>query len=347
MRRLFIILFSLFLPHLAIGAGYGHLNGALNHQYLSLSSKIIKSDNISYCTYSGPEGTDEATLSLFFKAAFTRWTLGVADYIEKAGRVEEFPYAMQILQKPIELKYFGQCSKRNNTADIALVSDIEGCPINNISHYAGYYHPVSADGKKAVNFPALNAQSVICIAKKFSERKTRANFRITTPIELNLLKISKKRYQKVKNYIENLAQGITAAPPEDLHYFDVFRTMTHEVGHAIGLSDEYSDLVAALHTNRSSTSPYRGNGMMNVLHLITDDDVNGIITLLYSLSKKKITFKPFGEMPGMIVNNKFVLPVEDFLLSEEDEAKLKKNLRISQAEYNNIMKKYSKIKENL
>ncbi len=347
MRKLFIILFSLFLPHLAIGAGYGHLNGALNHQYLSLSSKIIKSNNVSYCTYSGQNGTDEETLSLFFKAAFTRWTLGVADYIEKAGRTKEFPYAMQILKKSIDLKYLGQCSKQNNTADIALVSDIEGCEIDSYSHYAGYYEPVSADGRKAVNFPALNAKSVICIAKKFSEKKTRANFRISTPIELNLLKISKKRYQKVTDYINSLAKGITAKEPEDLYYFDVFRTMTHEVGHAMGLADEYSCLAATLHTNRSSTSPYRGNGMMNVLHLITADDINGIITLLYSLSAKKISFKPFGEAPGMIINNKFVLPVEEFILSEEDEIKLKKSLRISQAEYNNMMKKYSKILDTL
>ncbi len=338
MKKLFILLFTLLLSTTAFSAEYGILDNIEN--YAPLTKRLLFLDNISYCTYTGKKGTDAETLSLFFKAAFNRWTLGVADHIEKAGRAEEFPFAMKVLKKPIKLEYIGECSKQNKLADIALVSGVEGCRKNIPSHYISinYPHNYLFEGEKVLSLTALNARSSICIAAKLNTKDERASLQIIAPIKINFAKISKEKYNSASLYIENLAQGIVTPEPEYLTYHSVFRTMCHEMGHAFGLSDEYG---ISNQKKNASSSPYRGDGLMNHSYFMKDDDVNGIITLIYSLGNRTISFKPFGDMPGMIIDNKFVLPVDEGKLSQTDIKKLKQSVRISDKEYKKIMNKYT------
>lgn len=320
MKKLFILL-SLFATSLAFGAGFGQLDGYYDYQSFSLMSKMLKSNTISYCTYSGPEGTDEQALSQLFRAAFNRWTLGTADYIENAGRAEEFPFAMKVLTKNIKFDYIGQCSPSRNKADIAIVSDIEGCRPADAKYYSGFY---SIGEQRDLNYKSLNTKSRICLTKPLPQ----------------------KTYSKVENYIQDLADGYSVAEPKNLARFEIFRVITHEVGHSLGLSDEYADYMAPLNLKKGSGSPYRGDGIMSTNYLLTDDDINGLIISLYSSADKTISFKPFGNVPGKIMDNKFVMPVDKGQLSEKDAKKLKERIRVSKKDYKKIMGKYLKNTSN-
>ncbi len=330
MKKLFIILFSLLLSYPAFSAEYGHLGGYYDKEEFSLLSNVIKNKEISYCTYAGKRGTDEETLSLFFKAAFNRWTLGVAYYIQKAGREKEFSPLIFLLTRPITLTYLGQCDPDKAKADIAIVSDVKECRNRHSNSYLGFF---------AANFDQyLNSKAMICITEEFSDNSARA--RVSATKHINLFKISKKRYQKVQDYIQNLADGYATEEPKDLIFNEIFRTMTHEVGHAMGLSDEYGDRKVASTIKKGSNSPYRGDGIMNDNYLMTGDDVNGIIVKVYSLRGDKISFDLFDDTSGTVVDNEFRIPTYD--LSNRDSRRLKKNLRISKQEYDRMMKRYSK-----
>lgn len=344
MKRL-LLFFCLFLPSLVFCAEYGVLDTAVKNTSFSLTSRLLHYDTISYCTYSGEMGTDQQTLSLFFEAAFRRWTLGIANYIEKSGRAEKFPFVMSFLKKPIKLDYMGQCVKNSpRRADIEIISDIGECKprkFNEGSQVTSYF----IGGQGAKNYRPFVSRSAICIDIKFSPKEARARLQFDSP-KMNLFKISEKRYKAVEEYIENLAKGIITPAPEDLKYHEVFFIMTHEVGHAFGLADEYYGARNICHNGL--ITPYRGEGIMNRNFLISPDDVNGMILAIHSIARKEISFKPFGDIPGMIENNKFIpagqLPkASDIEISQKDEKILKRSLRISETDYKEILEKYSKL----
>ncbi len=294
-------------------------------------------DNISYCTYTGVDGTDSESLSLYFKAAFNRWTLWVADYIEKSGRAEEFPYAMQILKKPVTFHYLGECSTQKAEADIALLSGVEGCTPKEGNHFIGTSHTINPVGNKVVPLSTYNAQSAICIAYKLSKKDETKRIYAVSRTRTATMKIAAERYELGEQFIQNLAEGIVTSEPEYLEFHNIFYAVSHEMGHAFGLSDEYK---VSNHTQDGTASPYRGDGLMARPANMTDDDINGMIVLIYSLGNKTISFKPFGNLPGTVLDNKFILPIDENELSDEDLIKLKQSIRITDKEYKQIMDKY-------
>lgn len=337
MKKLIIILLSLIFSLPAFCATYGQFAGN-PYSYL-LSTRLIHMENISYCTYTGKEGTDPESLSLFFKAAFNRWTLWVADYIEKSGRAKEFPYAMQILKRPVALQYLGACSKQNAEADIAIISGVERCSYTSKStnHFIGTSQAIDSSGNKVVPLSTYNAKSAICIVHKFVKKDEIKRLYVTPRTRTDTMELARERYSHGEQFIQNLAEGIVTPEPEYLEFHNIFYAVSHEIGHAFGLSDEYK---VSNHTQDGTASPYRGDGLMARPANMTDDDINGMIVLIYSLGNKTISFKPFGNLPGTVLDNKFILPIDESELSDEDLIKLKQSIRITDKEYKTMMDKY-------
>ena len=324
-----MVLFAAILsPLIALAEPWGVLKGASSQRMEDryLLHKFVLSDGISYCTYGSEEIINDEQISLFFEAAFRYWTLGSAQWLEDSGRKEEFSDIIQLLKKPFKLNYLGRCGDNTiGQTDIEIISNSEKC-----------WDKENRSFLSVVNTPFGSPLSICLVTKKdFLDRK------ITLLIGkrvLSMPRIKKENLDRTFRYMSDLAKGTTQVDTAYNDFFTVpFCTMLHETGHALGLSDEYA---SANNQSQKYSSPYRGDGIMNSLCFLKADDVTGVIVLLDKATKKERTFRPFENIPGIIKNGRFILPTDSENISEKDNKKLIKDLRISKNKYIHLMKKY-------
>lgn len=308
------------------GASWSHLpqNGSYGR---FLVYNIVNQREIRYCTYGTPELTEDYYLSLFFEASVRSWTLESADWLEKSNRAEEFKDIIDLLKRPLPIVNKGKCSSQTRSqTDIEIVSDSAICNRNDRSYFV----------KQGSRF---GSPLQICVLETKKQLRGKAWLELGG-LDITVSKTSKKKFKKALEYIKNLKDGkITSFSPQDLP--KTYTTMQHEVGHALGLADEYE--VQYTH-DKEYSSPFRGAGIMRYSDgIISADDITGLITLMDRALLKKRSFLPLEDnIPGEIIDGKFTLPQgSETALPEKERQKLKNDLRITDDDYKKMMREYN------
>lgn len=230
----------------------------------------------------------EKELILHVRAAFKRWTLNVAATLKKHPRAKEFEDIIKLLSGKIKLEYIGLCNTdeigslepiRPQQPDIALV---KGLCFGDTGFFVPGKHPFICLGDKVVN-TARAEETKDCFAAYASG--SAAVYRC---------------------HLDDIKKGDKTLPQS-------IRVVTHELGHAFGLDDEYF-IKDKKRTPKISTVN-RGDGIMS--HESADinlDDIEGLITLLDKYTKTKRTISPsLAHQDGAVKDGDFYTK-EDFIL---------------------------------
>lgn len=317
MRYLFLTILLLGqVFSIASAAPYSHLESiAKQPKNLFLANTVLNKNEITYClTTIAPsymEKLDEH-IEKYIQAAIREWTYGIALRIREAGRADEMADILPVLEKDIQITRLPKCNLSSHKEildydkSIALNAD---APIANITIIAAKDYCYQLRGEY-VSFYS-------------SERKGKSPFICLTEIdqEDSLRSLEESCYLPNKNtpqgeelfrdrcfiFDKVIAGKYDSKDQKRLWKLDrffsydtrtLFFTVTHELGHAFGLNDEY---LSKRPSDYSTIEP--GDGMMRRPYTaITCDEVDGIITLMDRFAENKRTFTSFCSSDKLIVN---------------------------------------------
>ncbi|ACC98326.1 hypothetical protein Emin_0771 [Elusimicrobium minutum Pei191] len=257
-------------------------------------------NEITYCIAQpeGKSGISDKNLDLHIKAAFKEWTYGMALRIKKEGRQEEFKDLIKILERKIEFKRIYNCDLSNNpkfvqyfpthkhgqTADINFIEAPKYCQAIHGSSVTTAFFSMQP-----------NVPPYICIAKNIIDvilyaEENRDIPTIITSEEKELVK-------QIPFLMQKIAYGKYTPREQDLiwklnksFFYDddptYFSIITHELGHAFALTDQYTSRGEDVLYSSSKT----GQGlMMRGYESISCDEVDGIIAKFYKGKNKTFT----------------------------------------------------------
>ena len=291
----------------------------------TLTYFIANGHEISYCTREGKFSAE--VLSVYFEAAVRHWTVGVAQWLEKDGKSEEFKYLIdEQFTKPIKFINKGTCSDETNIEGVGIIlsSNVEDCGRETRSFYRGgtvendrtpkiclLDTEIDAIRKKTVEF-ALNLPAFYANRKQIPDGQPKPSVEeYIKDFEegKRLVSLDAQVTQDNLAYIQTLwTENESENPPK---YFEInedsFYAMVHETGHAFGLSDEYIDDKTGYNYNPIYSSPYRGTGIMNdsFSMRLNGDDVTGIIVLFNIATDRYQSFEALDGSPLIIQDGRY------------------------------------------
>ncbi|MDR1123994.1 MAG: hypothetical protein LBL61_05290 [Elusimicrobiota bacterium] len=258
MKKLSAFLCLLFIcSAYGLCAPYGHLEDFEENRHLYLIDKIVNNQEITYCSYlsyNTLKNTSEEQTDEQIKLAFKMWTQDIADFIRQNGREKEFEDIMPVLEKKPKLKKLKGCDF--STFDKELVASLAG--------------PAVEDNTAAdISFIY---DSDFALYKFGGDRSKVASYFSRHPIAH--IVIDEKRKILIINVL-NI--GISDDKKKD-YFSGILKTVEHELGHAIGLADQYDGGLDNVSSSYSTVAPRKG--IMSAEDNLTCDDVDGMITLV-------------------------------------------------------------------
>lgn len=290
---------ALFLPVLAAAAPFGHLENVSTQPMVFLADKLVKKQPITYCLQKGDFETISAPLSDLTRqtqAALNEWTRGVALHIEAAGRRKEFADIIPLLKSaqftevPCDLSnhpaagVFFLARKNAQEADITILVSNNYCE--------GHFHKTSSFYTEQMS----PAKPFICLQTHYASIPN-DNENLS---QAGLSAEQKNILTDAPKILSRVASGAYAADDQRrlwilnrLYSYDgptYLAAVTHEMGHAFGLADEYTGFgVDPLYKTATPVS-----GIMKRLYdPLGCSEVDGMITLLDRYTHTSRTFTSF------------------------------------------------------
>ncbi|MDR0646066.1 MAG: hypothetical protein LBG46_03630 [Elusimicrobiota bacterium] len=250
---------------------YGHLKDFEEDRHLHLIDKIVNNQEITYCSYLSYdtlENISEEQTDEQINLAFKMWTQDIAEFIRQSGREKEFGDIVSILEKKPKLR------------------KLKGC-----------------------NFSAFDKKRVASLSGPAVENNTAVDISFIYDSNFAKNKYGGDRARTTSYFSVNPIVHIVIDEERDIDFLDIFNigvlddekkdcfsgilsTVEHELGHAIGLADQYDDALGNVDISYSTVSPRKG--IMNAEDNFTCDDVDGIITLVdRALGNKTRKFPSF------------------------------------------------------
>ena len=289
----------LFASAVAAAAPFGHLENVSTQRAVFLADKLVQKQPITYCVQKGDFETVTASLAdltLQTKAALNEWTRGVALHIEAAGRSKEFAGLLPLLkgakftEVPCDLSKhpaagaFFLARKNAQEADITVLASAAYCE--------GHFHRTSSFYTEQMP----PAKPFICLQTRYASIPSDKE-------NLSQTGLSDEQKDILANAQKVLSR--TTAPDYSsddqrrlwilnrLYSYDgptYLAAVTHEMGHAFGLADEYTGLsVDPLYKTAEPVS-----GIMKRLYdPLGCSEVDGMITLLDRYTHTARTFTSF------------------------------------------------------
>lgn len=298
MKSLFALPF-LFFSALAAAAPFGHLENVSTQPAVFLADKLAHKQPITYCVQRGEFETVTAPLAdltLQTQAALNEWTRGVALHIEAAGRSKEFADLLPLLKgaqftevvcdlsKHPAAGAFFLARKNAQEADITVLASSAYCE--------GHFHRTSSFYTEQMP----PAKPFICLQTRYASIPSDKE-------NLSQTGLSDEQKDVLANAKKVLSR--TTAPDYSsddqrrlwllnrLYSYDgptYLATVTHEMGHAFGLADEYTGLSADPLYKTAAPVP----GIMKRLYdPLGCSEVDGMITLLDRYTHTARTFASF------------------------------------------------------
>ena len=297
--RIFFILSALCVSALAWAAPFGHLENVAVKPSLFLADKLAKQQPITYCVELGAKETLDISLpeaALYIRAALKEWTYGIALQIETAGRGKEFAAVIPLLKNarfqqvacdlsahPAGADYFAP-SGAPRQADISILISKNYCETYFRKSTAFYME----DYKSAAPF--------ICVMPRYA-----GLLQNTDRIAVHILNAEQKAVLAKRLPLLNRIAQEPYTPADQRHLWQLnrlysydgptyFAAITHELGHAFGLADEYTaNNLDPLH---QTSTP--GQGIMRRLYdPIGCAETEGMLTLLGRYGKGPRAFAGF------------------------------------------------------
>lgn len=297
-------------------APYSHLSEIDSQPGLFLAQRLVKHQKITYCI-ANPDAKRQTVsadnLSLLVEAAMREWTYGIALRIRQAGRAEEMQDILKLLEQPLTLQRLPSCdltkhtsfsslfphfNPRGSRADIMFILSERYC-----SHLSGRYTSFFDS-----NYPG--SSPYICLGAYASSpiQKTNPLPQIYEVIGPFLSEQQRQALAQTLPLFRQVASGkYTYQQQQDLWMINrlfeydgqsLFSIITHELGHAFGLADEYLQQRPPQYASRSPGE----NIMADIYQPISCDEVDGMITLLDRFSGTKRTFASFCPGRANIIN---------------------------------------------
>lgn len=305
MRIIIITLFVTITSSFCYAGPFAHLNDIEQQPRTTFITDLIQStDTVTYCIASdeNPSWIEDSALDEQLLAALKEWTFGIALRIRAAGRAEEFKDLLPILEKKMVFKRINPCNLskhdgflsshpqyKNNTqtSDITIIVSDSYCK-DYFKHTTSFF---TYDYKDMPPFMCLqqfkvnpyNYKSGDYLPSAVSDKEKA----LAAGFAQNIKNISSSN-----NYTKAQQDNLWAA--DRIFYYDdeptYFALIAHELGHAFGLADEYTDK----HRDAVYSTKEHGEGLMrHGYQPISCDEVDGIITLSDRFSNTKRTFKSF------------------------------------------------------
>lgn len=297
--RIFFILSALCVSALAWAAPFGHLENVAVKPSLFLADKLAKQQPITYCVELGAKEVLDISrpeAALYTRAALKEWTYGIALQIETAGRGKEFAAVIPLLKNarfqqvacnlsahPAGADYFAP-SGAPRQADISILISKNYCETYFRKSTAFYME----DYKSAAPF--------ICVMPRYA-----GLLQDTDRIAVHILNAEQKAVLAKRLPLLNRIAQEPYTPADQRHLWQLnrlysydgptyFAAITHELGHAFGLADEYTaNNLDPLH---QTSTP--GQGIMRRLYdPIGCAETDGMLTLLGRYGKGPRAFSGF------------------------------------------------------
>ena len=288
---------------------YGHMDEMATQPQTFLAYRLLADSSIRYCIAVPTEKTLQVApqhANVLIQAALREWTHGIALQIRQAGRAEEFPDILAILEKPLTLSNVAGCesltnpahkwiSSNNTKADIVFLVSTKQCE-RKFKETASFYSPADR-----------NRLPLICLQTQQSENPLR-EISSQEYVPMADTKEGANILQQRFALFDTVAKGeYSTATQQKLwetnRFFSydrptLFATIAHELGHAFGLRDEYLDDRPEIYASKQP-----GNGIMKRLYdPMSCDEVDGMITLLDRLNNTSRTFHSFCPDRGSLEN---------------------------------------------
>ena len=288
---------------------YSHMDEIATQPKTFLAYRLLTADSIRYCLAVPAEKIWQVTpqeADTLIRAALREWTHGIALRIRQAGRAEEFPDILAVLEKPLTLSNVPGCeslanpthkwiSSSNTKADIVFLVSSKQCE-RKFKETASFYSPAEK-----------NRLPLICLQAQQNENPLQEiSFQEYVPMAdtkegANILQ------QRFALFDTVAKGGYSTETQQELwetnRFFSydrptLFATIAHELGHAFGLRDEYLD-----ERPEDYASKQPGTGIMQRLYdPISCDEVDGMITLLDRLNNTSRTFRSFCSNRNVLEN---------------------------------------------
>ena len=287
---------------------YGHLDDVATQPHTFLAHRLLTENSLRYCVTLFPPNNpliSQQDAEILIQAALREWTHGVALQIRQSGREAEFGDIVALLDKPLALASVSGCealsqsqtavSPQETQADLVFLISAKKCQ-EKFKKTTSFYLPATT-----------NQVPLICLRETEPENPLR-----TIPPDDYIPQAHTAQGQQIlrlRREIFNTVAGgnYTADTQQTLWEINrffaydgptLFSTTLHELGHALGLQDEYLTPRPEAYASQEA-----GTGIMqNLYSPLTCDEMDGMITLLDRLNHTSRTFRSFCPDRGLIVN---------------------------------------------
>ncbi|WP_428898197.1 hypothetical protein [Parelusimicrobium proximum] len=311
MRKIILSLSAIVLSSALFAAPFGHSIDFEERADGLLLSKVIKQAGglqapISYCVYISEDNKHitEEQADRYIKLGIKTWTNYAAAFIKHHAREHEFKEVYNILSHEVKMQKLPAC-KSNIYVDKLNLGLAETDAEADISFF------FLGDKVKKHICPTGDA----CYGHKpapvifIGDQEHISNTGVVKTIET-------LSPQNVPNLPEILAAYDRIIPNKETikrsNYFfergekDYLSIITHELGHAMGLGDQYAKGID--NSSYIYRSLNRRMAAMAEADFITCDDIDGVVSAVYRYIRKDKTFKSLCNDNMEIVNSSFILP---------------------------------------
>lgn len=277
-----------------------------------LTAKLLYGDEITYCI-SLPDGETERLtsghLAALVRAALREWTHGIALHIRTAGRAVEMQDILAVLEKPLRLTRLPACRLSEHPTFASIYphaqSGAQQADLTVIvsSSYCGSLR-TEVNSFFATQYK--NAQPFMCVLRAYENplrtvKKDEFFPGVFDDNDRRLLAGAQEVFRNAQTAAYDSGLQKTLWQTDRLFYYDTptyFSIISHELGHAFGLGDEYLTPRPAQYASQTP-----GDGLMRFGYRpIGCDETDGLITRLDRAAGINRRFASFCPGRGMIEN---------------------------------------------